>query len=79
MPAVQIQGHVNNTPDEVRDWLEQAQQICSDVYGDDGPPTPVVVKVLELLASKTMVTLQAAPMPFDPELARHLGRSGGRH
>lgn len=76
---VQVVGALNNKPEEVATWLTQARNICDGEYGPDNAPESVFVKVLELIASKTMVVQQPQPAAidpgmFDPRRAGLLGR-----
>lgn len=79
MNGVKIEGHLNNTPEEVAGWLGRALEIVSDLYGETEPPPEVTVKVLELLANKTIVTLQHTPVGIAPSLAASLRGRPDRH
>ena len=77
--ATRIMDELHNTPQEVRAWLGTAIAICEDAYDGDTAPDLVLVKVLELLASRTIQFGIAQPTTIDPALARTLGLGGGRH
>lgn len=78
MDGVTIEGIEANTPDEVAGWLGRALEITGDLYGEAEVPPAVTVKVLELLATKHVITRQPQQVPLSPEMARalQLGRGG---
>jgi hypothetical protein len=61
---VEVRGVLNNTEGEVRGWVETALKIAADFDIDEDDNPAAFVKILELLASKTMVTLQRQPAPI---------------
>jgi hypothetical protein len=76
---VTVKGVLNNTPDEVAEWLGKAREICLREYDDAQAPDAVLVKVLELLASKTILTMGPQPMPVNLGALGLGGPPKGRH
>jgi hypothetical protein len=74
---VNVIGALNNTPEEVAKWLDKAREICYAEFPDEPVPEAVLIKVFELLASKTMVVQQPQPVGIDPRLLTP-GLSGPR-
>lgn len=77
--AQKVLDELHNTPEEIGRWLSDALGLCQRAY--DGAPIPdaVLVKVLELLASRTVNYMVAQPQTIDPNLARTLGLGGRNH
>jgi hypothetical protein len=76
---VTVKGVLNNTPDEVAEWLGKAREICLREYDDSQAPDAVLVKVLELLANKTILTMAPQPMPVNLGALGLGGPPKGRH
>lgn len=65
---VTVKGVVNNTPAEVRVWIDEALAIMGERAIDPLTHDLVLAKLLELLASKTMVTMQQQPVALNPAM-----------
>lgn len=48
----------HNTPDQVRSVLSEARQLCEAEYEGDDYPDVVLLKVIDLLAAKTIQFVQ---------------------
>lgn len=62
---VTVKGVLNNSREEIAGFLGQAREICITEYDGADVPDAVLVKVLELIANKTIVTMAPQQMPID--------------
>lgn len=63
--GVTFEERHNNTPEQIHEYLQAAEDICA-VHGFRPKDDPAVfVKVLELVASKSVMTLQRQSVPID--------------
>lgn len=76
MSAVRLEAIQHNSREEVLEWLTQAVAIVDEVYWESDAPEGVVVKVLELLAARTVVTAQPQQTSMSPEQVQALLRGG---
>lgn len=77
MSLVTIEGHLIHTAQEVETYLADALKIAERLYPSGSAPDAVLIKLIELLSTKTVVTAQPQQVALDPTLAASLRGNAG--
>jgi hypothetical protein len=69
----------HNTPEQIRNVLGQGRDICNAEYDGDDYPVEVLLKVIDLLAAKTIQFVQPQPVDLGGLAVPRMDIPRGRH
>jgi hypothetical protein len=69
----------HNTQEQIQDVLTQARGLCAVEYDGDDYPVEVLLKVIDLLAAKTIQFIQPQPVDLGGLAVPRMDIPRGRH